>query len=169
ATLTAVKALNPFTIFHEPVNVRADNIARIARHAEAEGLVVNTEVFDTRNDWSVYALGSLRTVQRLAQELDVEHKLHLWPDAGLESENCFHEIRRAAWKRQHPGLKLTLEQRSELKRLGDIAYAEHRVWLGGWWSRISEWPGVEQAPWTPPALPADPFTVPAMQGLTVTD
>ncbi len=167
ATLTAVKALNPLTIYHEPINVRADNIERIARHAEAEGKVLNTAVFDTPNAWRVYAMDALRMVQRVAQELGLEHKLHLWPDAGLESENCFHEIRRAAWKRQHPDLQLTREQRAELKRLGDIAYQEHRVWLGVWWSRISEWPGVERATWTPPELPADPFAVPALHALTV--
>lgn len=165
ATLTAVKALNPFTIYAEPVNVRADNIERIARHAAAEGQIVNTAVFATRNDWRAYAMDSLRMVQRLAQELGLESKLHLWPDADLKSENCFHEIRKAAWKRHHPGVKLTLEQRAELNRLSAIAYAEHRVWLGGWWSRISEWPGVERAAWTPPALPADPFSVPALQAL----
>ena len=167
ATLAAVKALNPLTIYHEPINVRADNIERIARHAEAEGQVVNTAVFNTRNAWRAYSMDALRMVQRLAQELGLEGKLHLWPDARLESENCFHQIRRAAWKRQHPNLKLTLEQRAELNRLSGIAYAEHRIWLGVWWSRISEWPGVKRAAWAPPALPADPFTVPALQSLTV--
>ncbi|MEN9575612.1 MAG: hypothetical protein RL514_3467 [Verrucomicrobiota bacterium] len=167
ATLTDVKALSPRTIYHEPINVRADNIARIARHAEAEGQVLNTAVFDTPNDWRAYAMDSLRMVQRLAQELGLEGKLHLWPDAELQSENCFHEMRKAAWTRQHPDAVLTKEQRVELKRLDEAAYAEHVAWLEGWWSRISEWPGVARTAWTPPALPASPFTVPALHVLSV--
>ncbi len=135
-TLTAVKELNPLTVYHEPINVRADNIERIARHAEAEGKVLNTSVFDTTDASRAYAMDALRMVQRLAQEFGLEGKLHLWPDAGLESENCFHAIRRAAWKRQHPDLEFTLAQRAELKRLSDVAYAEHLAWLEGWWSRL---------------------------------
>ena len=166
ATLTAVEELNPLTVYHEPINVRADNIARIARHAEAEGKVLNTAVFDTRNAWRAYSMDALRMVQRLAQEVGLEDKLHLWPDAELQSENCFHEMRKAAWTRQHPDAVLTKEQRVELKRLDEAAYADHVAWLEGWWSRISEWPGVSRAAWTPPALPVSPFTVPALQALT---
>ena len=108
-------------------------------------------------------------VQRVAKEVGLESRLHLWPDGGLQSENAFHEIRKAEWNRQHPDLKLSTEQRAELKRLNEAAYAEHLAWLEGWWSRISEWPGVERAVWTLPALPAPPppFTVPALQALTV--
>ncbi|MEQ2005828.1 MAG: radical SAM protein, partial [Limisphaerales bacterium] len=102
ATLAAVKELNPLTIYHEPINVRADNIERIARHAEAEGKVLNTAVFDTPSDSRAYATDALRLVQSMAQELGLENKLHLWPDAGLKSENGFHETRTAAWKRHHP-------------------------------------------------------------------
>ncbi|MEQ2007250.1 MAG: hypothetical protein ABMA26_10680, partial [Limisphaerales bacterium] len=97
----------------------------------------------------------------------LENKLHLWPDAGLKSENGFHETRTAAWKRHHPDLKLTQEHRAELQRINEAAYAEHLAWLEGWWSRISEWPGVARAAWTPPALPEDPFTFPALQAIAV--
>lgn len=168
ATLLAVKELNPLTVYHECINVRADNIERIAEHAEAEGKVLNTAVFDTPNAWRAYSMDSLRMVQRVAKEVGLESRLHLWPDAGLQSENAFHEIRKAEWNRQHPDLKLSTEQRAELKRLNEAAYAEHLAWLEGWWSRISEWPGVERAAWTPPASPANsPFTIPALQSLTV--
>src|SRR5207247_7852791 len=39
ATLKAVTELDPITIFHEPINIRAENVARIERHAEALGLL----------------------------------------------------------------------------------------------------------------------------------
>lgn len=69
ATLNAVAAANPLTIFHEPINVRAENVARIATHAESLGVELKTDVFATREAWQRYALRSLRTVERLAEEL----------------------------------------------------------------------------------------------------
>ncbi|MEQ2008535.1 MAG: hypothetical protein ABMA26_17285, partial [Limisphaerales bacterium] len=61
----------------------------------------------------------------------------------------------------------TQEHRAELQRINEAAYADHVAWLEGWWSRISEWPGVERAAWTPPALPTPPFEVLALQSLAV--
>ena len=36
-TLTAIKLLGPLTIFHEPINIRAENVERIAGQAAASG------------------------------------------------------------------------------------------------------------------------------------
>ena len=36
-TLTAIAELEPITIFHEPINIRAENVARIKAHAEEIG------------------------------------------------------------------------------------------------------------------------------------
>lgn len=167
ATLTAVKELNPFTVFHEPINMRAENIARIAEHARAEGQVLNTAVFANPNTWRVYAMDSLRMVQRLAGEVGLLDRLHLWPDSGLESESAFTAIRKADWVQRHGDVKLTKDQKAELKRLNDAAYVEHTAWLQGWWSRISEWPGRERAAYTPPQLSAEsPFTAPTLADLT---
>lgn len=167
ATLTAVKELNPSTVYHEPINMRAENIARIAEHAKAEGKELNTAVFANPNSWRVYAMDSLRMVQRLAGEVGLLDRLHLWPDSGLESESAFQAIRKADWVQRHGEGKLTKEQKAELERLNDAAYVEHTAWLQGWWSRISEWPGLARAAYTPPQLSAaSPFTAPTLAELT---
>jgi len=44
ATLKAVAELEPITIFHEPINIRAENVARIEAHARALGVQLKTEV-----------------------------------------------------------------------------------------------------------------------------
>ena len=41
-TLEAVKELDPITIFHEPINIRAENVARIEEHAERLGKGLKT-------------------------------------------------------------------------------------------------------------------------------
>jgi len=48
ATLQAVAELEPITIFHEPINIRAENVARIEGQAELAGVRLKTQVFATR-------------------------------------------------------------------------------------------------------------------------
>lgn len=112
-TLKAVAELEPITIFHEPINIRAENVARIKAHAVAMGVRLRTEVFATRESWQNYAVNALHTVSELARELGIEQHLHLWPDKSLGSQ---------ALARRMPN------PAKYLKRL------EH------WWSRVSEWP-----------------------------
>lgn len=114
ATLQAVAELNPLTIFAEPINVRADNAARIARHATSLGITLNTSVFDSTDSWADYALGQLRLVERLAQELGLADRLHLWPDKALGSKKVV------------------------ARQADPVAY---QAWLDRCWQRISEWPG----------------------------
>jgi DNA repair photolyase len=118
ATLTAVAELEPITIFHEPINIRAENVARIEAQARALGVQLKTEVFATRASWQDYAVQSLHTVSQLAKELGIEQHLHLWPDKSLGSQAL-------ADRMPNP--------RQYLKRL------EH------WWHRVSEWPGGNSA------------------------
>ena len=138
ATLQAVAELEPITIFHEPINIRAENVARIERHAEALGLVplrkfaqsdtlsssteeragvrsriLRTDVFATRESWQDYAVNALHTVSEIAKELGIEKHLHLWPDKSLGSQSL-------ADRMPNPS--------KSLNRL------EH------WWHRVSEWP-----------------------------
>jgi DNA repair photolyase len=136
ATLKAVAELEPITIFHEPIDIRAENVARIEKHAEALGLftlsssteeragvrsriavqpnrILRTEVFATRESWQDYAVNALHTVSQLAKELGIEKHLHLWPDKSLGSQSL-------ADRMPNPG--------KYLKGL------EH------WWHRVSEWP-----------------------------
>jgi DNA repair photolyase len=118
ATFKAIADLDPFTVFHEPINIRAENVARIAAQAQELGLVLNTEVFATPESWRRYALGSLKTAEKIAKDCGLLHCLHLWPDKSLGS-------RRAMASAPDPD-----------------AYC---VWLNQWWQRISEWPGKQSA------------------------
>jgi len=48
ATLKAVAELEPITILHEPINIRAENVARIEAQATLLGVQLKTAVFATR-------------------------------------------------------------------------------------------------------------------------
>jgi DNA repair photolyase len=113
ATLQAVSQLDPLTIFHEPINIRAENVSRIETHGHALGVKMKTEVFSTREAWQDYALGSLKTVFELGRSYRIHDKLHLWPDKSLGNENVV--------KRQSKPEK-------------------YRKFLDHCWSRVSAWP-----------------------------
>lgn len=117
-TMKTVAELKPVTVFHEPINIRAENVSRIQSHAENLGVKLNTSVFATRESWQDYAVSSLQTVERLAAEIGIANHLHLWPDSSLGS--------RAAVKRISAKLKVTPETFTH--------------WLESRWNRISEWP-----------------------------
>jgi hypothetical protein len=116
-TMQALADLNPLPLFHEPINVRAENVRRIQQHADSVGVKLNTAVFASREAWQDYAVGSLFTVERLAAELGIADHLHLWPDKSLGN--------RGAVKRISASFKLQPES--------------FRNWLECSWTRISEW------------------------------
>jgi len=113
ATLTAIADLKPVTIFHEPINIRAENVERIASHAETLNIRLRSEVFATRETWKDYALESLKLVHNIAKEIGIGDRLHLWPDKSLGS----------AWVVQSMP-----------------APGAYEKWLQRYWTRISEWP-----------------------------
>jgi DNA repair photolyase len=113
ATLSAVAELDPITVFHEPINIRAENVARIEEQAREVGVRLKTDVFVTRESWQAYAVQALQTVLALAKETGLEKRLHLWPDKSLGNQ---------AMARRMPNPS------QYLRRL------EH------WWLRVSEWP-----------------------------
>src|SRR6185503_18246547 len=113
ATLRAVATFDPVTIFHEPINIRAENVKRIAAHAKSLGVTLKTEAFATPQHWQDYAVSALKTMEQMAGELGLGGRLHLWPDKSLGS-------------------------RSMAKRVASPS--EHLRWLRSWWERISEWP-----------------------------
>lgn len=115
ATLRAVAGVEPVTIFHEPINIRAENVERIQSHADEMGVKLKTDVFVTREQWQDYAVDSLRTVERLANELGLTDQLHLWPDKSLGNLGISNRM-------PNP--------------------TQHLRWLQRWWDRISEWPKV---------------------------
>jgi DNA repair photolyase len=116
ATLKAIAAMDPITVFHEPINLRADNAARIARAASGIVLPMRTDVFATREAWRAYALAALQSVWSLSRELGVRNKMHLWPDSSLGANQVI-------LSRKSPG--------------------RYFAWLKARWSRISEWPRSE--------------------------
>jgi DNA repair photolyase len=113
ATLSAVAELDPITVFHEPINIRAENVARIQAQAAEMGVRLRTDVFATRERWQDYAVSALHMVSELAKELGLEKQLHLWPDKSLGSQSLADRMPNPA---------------KYVKRL------EH------WWHRVSEWP-----------------------------
>lgn len=113
ATLEAIAEVNPVTIFHEPINIRAENVERIQSHADELGLELKTDVFETREQWQDYAVNALQTVESLAEEIGIADRLHLWPDKSLGS--------------------LTVANRMPKPR-------DYMRWLRKSWMRISEWP-----------------------------
>lgn len=80
ATLTAIKELDPITVFHEPINIRAENVARIKQHAArlVPPVTLKTELLQPLCAWRRYALDSLRLVENLADEAGLGQCLHLW-------------------------------------------------------------------------------------------
>lgn len=114
ATFRAVAALRPVTIFNEPINVRAENVTRIAALAERKGVKLNTGVLATKHTWRSYALDALRMAEEVATECGVADRLHLWPDKALGTE----------WSLSAAG-----NDRADLE-----------AWLHRAWHRVSEWP-----------------------------
>jgi len=112
ATLQAVKELDPVTVFHEPINIRADNVARIQAHTL--GVKLKTEVFVTPETWLDYAVEQLQMAERIAVEVGLGERIHLWPD----------------------NKKFKTEE--AVKHFSSF---EHEKWLWKWWNRVSEWPG----------------------------
>lgn len=113
ATLEAVAGLDPVTVFHEPINIRAENVERIRVHAESIGQTVNTAVFATPDSWRTYAVGQLQMVERIAGEVGLADRLHLWPDASLKTNTAL----------------FTYNNPLEMHR-----------WIRRWHERVSEWP-----------------------------
>ena len=113
ATLSAITELDPITVFHEPINIRAQNVVRIQAHSQTVGVEVNTRVFTSPATWRQYALESLFTVQSLAAKLGLADRLHSWPDKSLGTAA-------AANATPDPTAHLGFIQRC--------------------WNRISEWP-----------------------------
>jgi DNA repair photolyase len=130
ATLNAVKGANPVTIFHEPINIRAENVERIAAHARELGVPFRADAFATTEAWEQYALGAFADMERAAREAGVFDKLHLWVDGALGSQK---------FRRTHADP------------------AAYSAWVDYWWGRISEWPGEVKAELNSELAPPNPF------------
>lgn len=163
-TLTEIAKLDPVTVFHEPINIRADNVERIQAHAQAIGKPTRLEVFATKEAWFRYSMDQLLLVQRLADEVGLADRLHLWPDPGLKSQPTFMAVRRAEREQTHPERNWSKDELAQHHELDEEAYAAHVAWLEGWWARVSEWPGKPaETGWQPPTYATVPL-VPTTTG-----
>jgi hypothetical protein len=77
ATFNAIRSLDPLSVFHKPINIRADNIRRIAGHARRLGVCLQTDVFATRESWQNYAIQSLLAMKQAARQAGLAKQLHL--------------------------------------------------------------------------------------------
>lgn len=144
-----MKKLEPITIYHEPINIRSENVERIATHAAKLGVEFKAETFKPFSSWAGYAIRQLMQVQSIATELEIQDRLHLWPDPDLMFTA--------------KGAKANTSKQAFLERLTSeygVPEAEveavserYTAWLQQWWRRISEWPGMTQPAWTIPEIP----------------
>ena len=109
--LGAVAALQPVTVFHEPINIRAENVERMKSEAQALGFEFMDHVFSTKEDWEGYAITQLQTAQAVAGNLGLGSVFHPWPDANLGS-----------------------------KRVRYAFGLGYSAWIDECWNRISAWP-----------------------------
>jgi len=113
--LGAVAALQPVTVFHEPINIRAENVERMQREAQALGFEFMEDVFASKENWEGYAITQLLTVQTLATKLGLGSVFHPWPDSTLGS-----------------------------KRVRYAFGSGYSEWIDECWNRISAWPCRQQ-------------------------
>jgi DNA repair photolyase len=85
ATLKAIGELEPVTLFHEPINIRAENVERIAAHARELGVEFRSDVFATDKHWRQYAIKQLMMAEILPCFHGMDGRVHLWPDAMLQN------------------------------------------------------------------------------------
>jgi DNA repair photolyase len=115
-TLTAFSKLPLHTIFHEAINARAENVDRILEEAKRQEKTTAAEVIRHPATQIPYAIEQMKLVEKIATELGIGDKLHLWPDAEL------------------------LAQKVVDAQPDPDAF---RTWLRRWHGRISEWPGYD--------------------------
>lgn len=121
-TLEAIRELKPITVFHEPINLRAENFARIKAQADELKVQFNHRPL-LKENWAAYAIWQLQTVEVIGAKLGMSAVMHLWPDSTLGKRTVWEQARRSV-DRSTSGLE----------------FEKHKQWLEGWWKRKSEWP-----------------------------
>ena len=109
--LCAVAALQPVTVFHEPINIRTGNVERMKREAQALGFEFMENVFATKENWEEFAVAQLLVAETLATNLGLGCVFHSWPDSTLGS-----------------------------KRVRDAFGPDYSEWIDECWYRVSAWP-----------------------------
>ena len=117
-TLNAVAALDPITIFCEPLNIRGGIAARVLNGNDGPPPQA-LQALASEETWRNYAFGCLRTVQVLSEELGIQGRIHLWPPKALADDGWVQRM---------------------------IDPSGYRAWLDFWWKRESEWPSLSVNP-----------------------
>jgi len=112
--LGAVVSLQPVTVFHEPIQIRANNVPRMKLEAEAVGHEFKEDVF-VDAEWERYAISQLQTAQAVATKLGLGPVFHPWPDAKLG-----------------------------IRRVRHAFGPKYSAWIDECWNRISAWPCRQQ-------------------------
>ena len=139
-TMQTLAAFNPVTIFHEPINLRAENVARIQAKAREHGKTINSAVFQSREAWREYAFNQFALVDKLARELNLpDGVLHQWPDKTLASKSGFMSMKAMQAERD-----LGSSFSNPLRKAASDEWSTSVVpWLQYWHNpkeRISRWP-----------------------------
>ena len=141
-TMEAIAGLDPVTIFHEPINVRAENVARIQARAEELGVPFRAGTFASTGAWAKYAIGQLLDVQRIAGELGLMERLKLWPDECLASPSTYVEFREHAfWGGNPPGFVARTARRARAETFLNDFNGAFLPWVSYWHGVKSAWPG----------------------------
>ncbi|MEI8121779.1 MAG: radical SAM protein [bacterium] len=147
-TMKAVADLKPITIFHEPINIRAENVARIEAKAKEVGRPIRSEVFASRERWREYAFDQFALSEEIARDLKIpEGVLHQWPDEVLESKGGYLKMRRMQMERDFCVTSLTAAQKTQCE---EDWKEQQEPWVKYWHSpeeRISSWPGIRMPKW----------------------
>ena len=114
ATLKAIAELGGKDFQGRALTVRAENVARIQAQAAEEKIPLKTEVFASEQAWAQYSIDQMKMAERLAEEVGLKDRLHLWPDAALGKKSI-------VMAQADPGA--------------------FTAWLQRCWSRVSEWAG----------------------------
>jgi DNA repair photolyase len=112
-TMTAIAELNPFTVFHGVVNISTENISRVVINASLTGKRPDVSIFKSYRARMTHAFETFAAVERIAKELKLTRRLHLWPDKSMATQKAFQFV----WN----------------------PYS-HQAWLDRWWNRVSAWP-----------------------------
>jgi len=140
--------LRPITIFHEPINLRAENVHRIEKKAKELGRSIKSEVFQTNERWREYAFEQFALVEEIALDLKIpDGVLHLWPDRNLASRSGFLKMRRMQIERDSRAVTISKKQ---LNRFENDWAEKFEPWLKFWHNpqeRISSWPGIRMPTW----------------------
>lgn len=146
-TMEEIAKLEPFTIFHEAINIRAEMLYRIEQAAINEKTSVKSEVFLTGESWREYAFKRYEVMGKIAHDLGIpDGVFHQWPDPVLASKTSFLKMKLMQVQRYSDAERLS----SGLLEDAEREWKGIEEWINYWHddqNRISAWPGIRTPKW----------------------